>query len=68
MGPISELSTTAMWRATTATGETEVFHLKLIALDWAGPEGSVEKVEDIRGGLSTKSVGNSLNNVLQPVP
>ncbi|MCA0184618.1 MAG: hypothetical protein LCH90_01270 [Proteobacteria bacterium] len=66
MEPISELSTTTMWRATTATGETQFFHLKLIALDWAGPKGSVEKVKDIRTGQSTKSVGNSLNNAPQP--
>lgn len=68
MGPISELSTSAMWRATTVTGETQVFHIKLIAIDWAGPGGIVEKAGDPRTGLSTKSVGNSMNNVLQPVP
>lgn len=53
MGPISELSTAAMWRATTITGETQVFHLKLIALDWAGPGGIVEKVEDLRSNASS---------------
>ncbi len=42
MSPISELSTKTMWRATTATGETQVFHLKLIAEDWAGPGGRVQ--------------------------
>lgn len=31
-------------RATTARGETEVFHLKLIAIDWAGVGGTVEAV------------------------
>ena len=44
MGPISELSKASQWRATTATGETEVFHLKLIADDWAGTGGTVEAV------------------------
>lgn len=44
MGPISELSTKTMWRATTADGETQVFHLKLIAEDWAGPNGTIESV------------------------
>ncbi|HRH71636.1 hypothetical protein [Zoogloea sp.] len=68
MGPISELSTTAMWRATTLTGETQVFHIKLIAIDWAGPGGIVEKAGDLRTGLSTESVGNSLDNALQPPP
>ena len=53
MGPIFELSTTTMWRATTKTGETQVFHLKLIALDWAGLGGIVEKVEDLRGNANS---------------
>ncbi|KAB2968143.1 hypothetical protein [Zoogloea sp.] len=44
MGPISELSGTVLWRAITSTGETEIFHLKLIAEDWAGVEGKVEAV------------------------
>lgn len=42
-----------MWRATTVAGETQVFHLKLIALDWAGPGGIVERVEDLRGNASS---------------
>jgi hypothetical protein len=45
MDPISEPSRTSQWRATTATGETEVFHLKLIADDWAGTGGTVEAVK-----------------------
>jgi len=45
MCPISDLSRTARWRATTATGETEVFHLKIIAHDWAGTGGTVEAVK-----------------------
>ncbi len=44
MCPISDLSRTARWRATTAAGETEVFHLKIIADDWAGTGGTVEAV------------------------
>lgn len=44
MGPISNLSSTILWRAITATGETEIFHLKLIAEDWAGVDGKVEAV------------------------
>ncbi|WP_296569727.1 hypothetical protein [Zoogloea sp.] len=42
-----------MWRATTVAGETQVFHLKLIALDWAGPGGIVEKAEDLRRNVSS---------------
>lgn len=45
MGPISEPSRTSQWRATTATGETEVFNLKIIADDWAGTGGTVEAVK-----------------------
>lgn len=44
MGPIFDLSGTVLWRAITASGETEIFHLKLIAEDWAGVEGRVEAV------------------------
>ncbi|TYC61325.1 hypothetical protein ETQ85_04530 [Zoogloea oleivorans] len=44
MGPISEPSRISQWRATTATGETEVFNLKIIAEDWAGTGGTVEAV------------------------
>jgi hypothetical protein len=44
MGLIYDLSGTVLWRAVTATGETEIFHLKLIAEDWAGVEGKVEAV------------------------
>jgi hypothetical protein len=44
MGPISKPSRISQWRATTAAGETEVFHLKIIADDWAGIGGTVEAV------------------------
>ena len=44
MGPISEPSKASQWRATTKTGETQIFHLKLIAIDWAGTGGTVEAV------------------------
>ena len=44
MGPISKSSRASQWRATTAAGETEVFNLKLIAIDWAGTGGMVEAV------------------------
>jgi hypothetical protein len=44
MGPISKPSRTSQWRATTAAGETEVFHLKIIADDWAGTGGTVKAV------------------------
>jgi len=44
MGPISKTSRISQWRATTAAGETEVFHLKIIADDWAGIGGTVEAV------------------------
>ncbi|MBN9696207.1 MAG: hypothetical protein J0L85_10455 [Zoogloea sp.] len=44
MALIYDLSGTVLWRAITATGETEIFHLKLIAEDWAGVEGKVEAV------------------------
>ena len=44
MGPISKPSRISQWRATTATGETEVFNLKIIAEDWAGTGGTVEAV------------------------
>ena len=44
MCPLSDLSRTVQWRATTAAGETEVFHLKIIADDWAGIGGTVEAV------------------------
>jgi hypothetical protein len=55
MCPISDLSRTARWRATTATGETEVFHLKIIADDWAGTGGTVEAVNAADQKLSTES-------------
>lgn len=58
MCPISDLSRTARWRATTATGETEVFNLKLIADDWAGTGGTVEAVNAGNQKLSTESSGN----------
>jgi hypothetical protein len=58
MGPISEPSKASQWRATTKTGETEVFHLKLIADDWAGTGGTVEAVKAADRKLSTESVGN----------
>ncbi len=58
MGPISKLSRATQWRATTATGETEVFHLKIIADDWAGIGGTVEAVTAAAQKLSTESVGN----------
>lgn len=45
MGPISKPSRATQWRATTATGETEVFNLKVIADDWAGTGGTVEAVK-----------------------
>ena len=44
MGPISEPSKASQWRAITKTGETQIFHLKLIAIDWAGTGGMVEAV------------------------
>jgi len=47
MRAISDLSGIVLWRAITATGETQVFHLKLIAEDWAGPGGKVEAVTAI---------------------
>jgi hypothetical protein len=55
MSPISDLSRTARWRATTATGETEVFHLKVIADDWAGIGGTVEAVNVADQKLPTES-------------
>ena len=45
MGPISEPSKASQWRAITKTGETQIFHLKLIAIDWAGTGGTVEAVK-----------------------
>lgn len=58
MGPISKPSRISQWRATTATGETEVFHLKIIADDWAGIGGTVEAVnaagqKELQGGGKT---------------
>ncbi len=58
MCPISDLSRTARWRATTAAGETEVFNLKLIADDWAGTGGTVEAVNAGNQKLPTESSGN----------
>jgi hypothetical protein len=55
MCPISDLSRTARWRATTATGETEVFHLKIIADDWAGTGGTVEAVNAAAQKLPTEA-------------
>lgn len=37
--------TPPLWLATTATGKAQVFHLKIIAKDWAGPGGLVEPVK-----------------------
>ena len=55
MGPISEPSKASQWRATTKTGETQIFHLKLIAIDWAGTGGTVEAVNAADRKLSTES-------------
>lgn len=38
--------TPPLWLATTASGDSQVFYLKLIAEDWAGPGGRVEPVKD----------------------
>mgnify|MGYP000908286891 FL=1 len=58
MCPIFKLPRISQWRATTATGETEVFNLKIIADDWAGTGGTVEAVKAADQKLSTESVGN----------
>ena len=60
MGPISKTSRISQWRATTAAGETDVFHLKIIADDWAGIGGTVEAVNAADQKLPAESLDSAL--------